>query len=189
MPLPSRQVVKKSKMRATSSRATTRDSCSRDEAKPPASVQATHEAKKMEKKMQPAHASTSSHRRPTGRFLGAGFDRRLLALRKAFFMRRLRPAGRLTCRAASRRTLLSFPDAKNQKVIKRIWGFSRCEGPARASLPPTWFLSWCLVGKECTCVLHMDSNVTSAVGMSSDCHEMEHVTKDVMQNPKRFAHA
>ena len=59
----------------------------------PACVQATPEAKKM----QPPHAPTSSHRRPTGRVLGGGFDRRLLALRKVP-ARRLRPAGRLTCR-------------------------------------------------------------------------------------------
>ena len=70
-----------------------RDSCSRDESKPPASVRLGDSRKKM----QPPHAPTSSHRRPTGRVLGGGFDRRLLALRKVP-ARRLRPAGRLTCR-------------------------------------------------------------------------------------------
>ena len=46
--------------------------------------------------MWPPHAPTSSHRRPIGRVLGAGFDRRQLSLRQAR-VRRLRPAGRLTC--------------------------------------------------------------------------------------------
>ena len=59
----------------------------------PACVQATPEAKKMR---QP-HAPTSSHRLRIGCVLGAGFDRRRLALRKVR-ARRLRPAGRLTCR-------------------------------------------------------------------------------------------
>ena len=62
----------------------------RYEAKPPACVHATPE-----KKMRP-HAPISSHRRPTGRFLGAGFDRRLLALQQT--TEKSRPAGRLTCR-------------------------------------------------------------------------------------------
>ena len=46
--------------------------------------------------MWPPHAPTNSHRRPIGRFLGAGFDMRLLALRQVH-SRRLRPVGRLTC--------------------------------------------------------------------------------------------
>ena len=59
----------------------------------PACVQATPEAKKM----RPPHVPLSSHRLRIGCVLGAGFDRRLLALRKVP-ARRLRPAGRLTCR-------------------------------------------------------------------------------------------
>ena len=88
-PLPSNLIVKK-RIRAAGSRAT-RDSSSRDEAKPLASVRPGDS-----KKMRPPHAPTSSHR-PIGRVLGAGFDRRLLALRQVR-ARRLRPAGRLTCR-------------------------------------------------------------------------------------------
>ena len=51
--------------------------------------------------MRPHYAPASSHRRPTGRVLGAVFGRRLLALRKVR-ARRLRPAGRLTCRVHGR---------------------------------------------------------------------------------------
>ena len=58
----------------------------------PACVQATPEAKKM----PPPNAPTSSHRLRIGRILGAGFDRRLLALWQVH-ARRLRPAGRITC--------------------------------------------------------------------------------------------
>ena len=58
----------------------------------PACLQTTPE----EKKMRPPHAPTSSHRLRIGCVLGAGFDRRLLALWQVR-ARRLRPAGRLTC--------------------------------------------------------------------------------------------
>ena len=47
-----------------------RDSCSRDEVKPPASVRP---GDSRGKKMRPPHAPTSSHRRSIGRFLGEGF--------------------------------------------------------------------------------------------------------------------
>ena len=59
----------------------------------PACVQATPEAKKM----RPPHVPISSHKLRIGCVLGAGFDRRLRALRQVR-ARRLRPAGRLTCR-------------------------------------------------------------------------------------------
>ena len=45
----------------------------------PACIQATPE-----KKMRPPQAPTCSHRQPIGRFPGAGFHRRLLALRKVY---------------------------------------------------------------------------------------------------------
>ena len=64
----------------------------------PACVQATPEAKKK----RPPHVPLSSHRLRIGRVLGAGFDRRLLALRQVR-SRRLRPAGRLTCRVHRRK--------------------------------------------------------------------------------------
>ena len=48
--------------------------------------------------MRPQHALISSHKLPIGRFLGADFGRRLLALRQVHS----RPAGRLTCRVRVR---------------------------------------------------------------------------------------
>ena len=84
-PLPNRPIMEKKGRR---------HSCSRDEAKPPASVRPGDSQGKI---MRLSHAPTSSHRRPIGRVHGAGFDRRLLSLRQVY-ARRLRPAGRLTCR-------------------------------------------------------------------------------------------
>ena len=62
----------------------------------PACVQATPE----ENKMRPLHAPISSHRRPIGRVLGAGFDRRLLALRQVC-ARHLGPEAHLSRRGQS----------------------------------------------------------------------------------------
>ena len=59
----------------------------------PACVQVTPEAKKT----RPPHVPLSSHRLRIGPVLGAGLGRRLVALRQVR-VRRLRPAGRLTCR-------------------------------------------------------------------------------------------
>ena len=91
-PLPCHPIVKKNAGCWLSSHSA-RDSCSRDEAKPPASVRPGDSRGKM----RPSHVPTSSHRWPIGRVHGAGFGRRLLALRK-LHARRLRPAERLTCR-------------------------------------------------------------------------------------------
>ena len=84
--------------RARSLRATTGSTghrCRNHGGKKHAAESVTHVLKK---KMRPQHALISSHKLPIGRFLGAGFGRRLLALRQVHS----RPAGRLTCRVRVR---------------------------------------------------------------------------------------
>ena len=63
--------------------------------------------------MWPPHVPISSHRLRIGRVLVAGFDRWPLALRKVR-ARRLRPAGRLTCRVQGRRRMSGVADASEE---------------------------------------------------------------------------
>ena len=65
--------------------------------------------------MRPPHAPTSSHRRLIERVLGAGFDRRLLSLRQVY-ARRLRSAGRLTCRVHGQLELPTTRVGKSSEI-------------------------------------------------------------------------
>ena len=66
--------------------------------------------------MRQPHASTSSYRRPIRYFLGADFDRWLLSLRQVQ-SRRLRPAGRLTCRVQGSTLATPMPTAFERALM------------------------------------------------------------------------